>query len=136
MKKTCNFSFFSSAGSAEREAPSDDASDMSSTAPTEYEAPDGSSVTNDVSFKQLDEDWDSELRNELYQDALDTCIERKNLSSILIDSFQNKANRYPPCFHAYSPTACYDSLVYKSADKSFKDGILQQEEGQFDDAEF
>jgi len=135
LKKTY-FSCFSSPGSAERETPTDDASDMTSTPPSESQVPDSSSVTNDVSFKQLDEDWDSELRNELYQDALDTCIERNNLNSILIDSFQNKANRYPPCFHAYSPTACYDSLVYKSADKSFKVGILQQEEGQFEDAEF
>ena len=85
----------------------------------------------------LEENWDDEIREEFYQDALDTCNARKNLNSALIDSFQNNVNRYPPCFHAYSPTACYDSLVYKNSEKNSngKMAIEEKEEGQFDDAE-
>ena len=106
--------------------------------------PNSKSVTSEESLRysdclsnQLDEDWDNELRNELYQDTLDTCNKRKDLNSILIDKFQNNTNRYPPCFHAYSPTACYDSLVYKNAEPSNAEKrTLEYEEGQFDDADF
>ena len=58
------------------------------------------------------------------------------MTSVLIDSFQNKANKYPPCFHAYTPTACYDSLVYAAEEVlNIARRMEGHEEGQFDDAD-
>ena len=83
-----------------------------------------------------EEDWDEEIRDEIYQDTLGTYTARKDLNSSLIDGFQNTVNRYPPCIQAFSPVACYDSLVYKKY-KNAKEDLKPagQEEGQFDDAD-
>ena len=89
-----------------------------------------------ASHSEPEEDWDEEVKREHYQEMMDTCSARSNVSSPLIDSFQSNLNRYPPCLHAFSPTACYDSLVYRNAEKAgpAEAKILQQVEGQYDDA--
>lgn len=95
-------------------------------------------VNLDVTSLQLDEDWDVEIKeDEKYQETINTHTKRKDANSALIDAFQNSINRYPPCMHAFSQTACYESLVYKKCNKSESKGVVfgSQEDGQFDDVE-
>lgn len=104
--------------------------------PSQNAVSNNSCVPNDSLSQHFEEDWDNELRDELYQDTLDTCNKREGMGSVLIDSFQNKANRYPPCFHAYTPTACYDSLVYTAEEVlNVARRTVDCAEGQFDDAD-
>ena len=92
-------------------------------------------------FIEEQEDWDkdAEEAQDIYQDVLDTHRNRENVSSQLIDSFQNSLNKYPPCQQAYTEYACYDSFVYGGFQKYVENtgtitvfGSVQ--EGQFDDA--
>ena len=95
-------------------------------------------VSLDVTSIKLDEDWDIEIKeDEKYQETINTHTKRKDANSALIDAFQNSINRYPPCVHAFSQTACYESLVYKKSNKAESKGTVfgSQEAGQFDDVE-
>ena len=95
-------------------------------------------VNLDVTSIKLDEDWDIDLKeDEKYQETINTHTNRKDANSTLIDAFQNSINRYPPCMHAFSQTACYESLVYKKSNKADSKGTVfgSQEAGQFDDVE-